>query len=142
MNFRTAFTSASLALAATLSLPAAAQDATAADPVEAFVQAFNRADRPSLTAYVQQNYSARALEERSVDERVDELLNAHQQLGAIDFQEVSGVARVSIINVRSSHLVQDADVVLVRDADQPGWVSDIYIHPVEPDPVLTADAAR
>ncbi|MDM4769805.1 hypothetical protein [Solimonas sp. SE-A11] len=140
MNIRTAFTSASLALAATLSLPAAAQ--TAADPVEAFVQAFNRADRPSLTAYVQQNYSARALEERSVDERVDALLDAHQQLGTIAFQEVSGVARVSIINVRSSHLVQDADVVLVRDSEQPGWISDIYIHPVEPDPVLTADAAR
>ena len=140
MNIRTAFTTASLALAATLALPAAAQ--TAADPVEAFVQAFNRADRPSLTAYVQQNYSARALEERSVDERVDALLDAHQQLGAIAFQEVSGVARVSIINVRSSHLVQDADVVLVRDSEQPGWISDIYIHPVEPDPVLTADAAR
>ncbi len=140
MNIRTAFTTASLALAATLALPAAAQ--TAADPVEAFVQAFNRADRPSLTAYVQQNYSARALEERSVDERVDALLDAHQQLGSIAFQEVSGVARVSIINVRSSHLVQDADVVLVRDSEQPGWISDIYIHPVEPDPVLTADAAR
>ena len=111
--------------------------------MEAFVQAFNRADRPSLTAYVQQNYSARALEERSVDERVDELLNAHQQLGTIAFQEVSGVARVSIHQrAQQPHLVQDADVVLVRDADQPGWVSDIYIHPVEPDPVLTADAAR
>jgi len=140
MNFRIVLQTASLALAASLALPAAAQGS--ADPVEAFVQAFNRADRPSLTAYVQQNYSARALEERSVDERVDELLDAHQQLGAIAFQEVSGVARVSIINVRSSHLVQDADVVLVRDSEQPGWISDIYIHPVEPDPVLTAEAAR
>lgn len=140
MNFRTIFQTASLALAATLALPAAAE--SAADPVQAFVEAFNRADRPSLTAYVQQNYSARALEERGVEERVDELLNAHQQLGSIAFQEVSGVSRVNIINVRSSHLVQDADVVLVRDTEHPGWVSDIFIHPVEPDPVLTANVQQ
>ncbi|AXQ30127.1 hypothetical protein D0B54_16250 [Solimonas sp. K1W22B-7] len=137
MNFRTAIQTASLALAATLALPA-----SAADPVEDFVQAFNRAERPALTAYVQQNYSAQALQERSAEERVDELLNAHQQLGAIAFQEVSGVSRVSVINVRSSHLVQDADIVLLRDANLPHQITDIYIHPVEPDAVLTAEASR
>ncbi|HSW13429.1 MAG TPA: hypothetical protein VLI06_11360 [Solimonas sp.] len=143
MNFQTTLRIASIALAAALAQPAAAETAATLPDAggQAFIQAFNRAERGPLTAWVRRHFSEAALAERSADERVDELLNAHQAYGDLKLQEVSGVARVSVLNVSASRQPQDADVVVVRSDAHPEQIAEVYIHPVEPDATVTAAAA-
>ena len=125
-----------LAVSGLLSLPAAAQSATlpileAAD--RAFLQAFNQADRASLTAYAQAHFSVAALATRSAEVRVDDWLNAHQILGNLQAVEVSGVSRITIVSAASGRAPQDADIVLLHDTEQPDRLSDLWIHPVNPE---------
>lgn len=143
MNFQTTIRIAGFALATALALPAAAETPAALPDAggQAFIQAFNRAERGPLTAWVRRHYSEAALAERSADERVDDLLNAHQAYGDLQLQEVTGVARVSILNVDASHLPYGADLIVVRALEQPHQIAEVYFHAVEPDATVTADAS-
>ncbi len=96
---------------------------------QAFVDAFNRNEPEPLADYIRWHYSAAALAEVGVDQRVAELQKLQREYGRLTPVEVSGVSRIAVLSLNSSRSAHDVDIVFLRNDSDAERIDSVWIHP-------------
>jgi hypothetical protein len=91
---------------------------------------YNNADFDRLKEYIQQSYTTAALEQKSVERRLAELQEWHQESGRLRVEEVASAEKHYLFVLMESEQGQKYSVRLTVSEDYPHHISDYAQRPI------------